>query len=367
MLSVADIVAFLESAAPLHRAAEWDNVGLLLGERSAPVQRVLTCLTLTPEVAAEAIQSNTNLVVTHHPILYRPVQSLTDGTPEGRMVLALARAGIAVFSPHSAFDNCAGGINDILAQRFGLSDVASLRPAVGLPQCKLVVFVPDTDLTKVSDAIFSAGAGKIGAYSECSFRVAGTGTFFGSDQTEPTIGLKGRREHVAEWRLEAVVPESLVDRVVVGMRGAHSYEEPAYDLIPLRPSIQPIGDGRVGRLENAISLADFARVVRNTLASNGVQVVGSPETIVQRVAVACGAGGEFLDDVVRDKADVFVTGEMRFHQYLAAQTRGISLILPGHFSTERLGVEVLASRIATQWPGLNVQPSVAETDPVSWF
>src|SRR5262245_49959169 len=154
MATVADVAEFLERLAPTRRAAEWDNVGLILGEHSAGVTRVLTCLTVTPPVVEEAISSGVSLIVTHHPMLFRPVQKLTDATPEGRMVVALMRAGIAVYSPHTSFDNCAGGINDLLAQKLGLTDVRPLRPYESARQCKVVVFVPDSDLTKVSDAMF---------------------------------------------------------------------------------------------------------------------------------------------------------------------------------------------------------------------
>src|SRR5439155_14357922 len=193
------------------------------------------------------------LIVTHHPMLFRAGKRLTAATAEGRMLLELIRAGIAVYSPHTAFDNTAGGINDILAQRLGLSGVTPLRTQPGPRQCKVVVFVPDKDLDRVADAMFDAGAGNIGEYSQCSFRLAGTGTFFGSDAANPTIGEKGRREEVSEWRLEAICPEGLVEQVVRTMRRAHSYEEPAYDVYPLRPAARAVGAGRIGALPQPVA------------------------------------------------------------------------------------------------------------------
>src|SRR5882724_11781005 len=181
MLTVAAVVDYLEQLAPPELAAEWDNVGLLLGDRQAPVERVMTCLTVTPESAAEAVEAKAQLIVTHHPILFRPVKRLTTANPEGRMLLSLIRAGVAVYSPHTAFDNTRGGINDAIAHKLGLTDVTPLRRSEGARQCKVVVFVPDKDLGRVSDALFAAGAGQIGEYRECSYRLAGTGTFFGTD------------------------------------------------------------------------------------------------------------------------------------------------------------------------------------------
>jgi dinuclear metal center YbgI/SA1388 family protein len=366
MPTVAAIVEYLERFAPPGLAAEWDNVGLLLGERTAPVERALTCLTVTPEVAAEAVEGGAQLLVTHHPIFFRAVKRLTADTPEGAMLLALARAGVAVYSPHTAFDNTRGGINESLAARLGLSGVGPLRRRDGPRQVKLVVFVPDKDLGRVSDALFEAGAGRIGAYGECSFRLAGTGTFFGSESANPTVGQKGRREEVAEWRLEVVCPERDVDRAVAAVRRSHSYEEPAYDVYPLRPAAAPEGEGRLGELPQAVPLGDFAAAARAALKCGPVQVVGEPGRAVRRVAVVCGAGGELLGDAVRARADVLLTGEARFHDYLAARAAGLALVLPGHYATERGGVEELAERLRRQFPGLDVHASAREADPVRW-
>jgi dinuclear metal center YbgI/SA1388 family protein len=365
MPTVASVIAFLEEFAPPSLAAEWDNVGLLLGNTLSSVRRIMTCLTVTPESADEAIKSKAQLIVTHHPILFRPVKRLTTQNAEGRMLWSLARAGVAVYSPHTAFDNTRGGINDAIARRLGLTDVAPLRRGAGQRQCKVVVFVPDKDLTRVSDALFAAGAGHIGEYSQCSFRLAGTGTFFGSDASNPTIGQKGRREDVSEWRLEVVCPESSVEGVIKAMRKAHSYEEPAFDVYPLRPATAPFGEGRIGRLHRPVSLSAFARTVKAALGAAAVQTVGVAREI-ELVAIACGAAGEFLYDAARALADVFLTGEMRFHDYLAAQTQNIALVLPGHYATERFGVEELAVRLQQQWKDVEVWASRCERDPVTW-
>jgi dinuclear metal center YbgI/SA1388 family protein len=366
MPTVAAVTEFLEEFAPTRLAADWDNVGLLLGERAAEVRRIVICLTVTPEVVAEAVAEQAQLIVTHHPILFRGVKRLTDANPEGRMLLALVRHGVAVYSPHTAFDNTRDGINDMLAGKLGLADVTPLRRDEAR-QCKVVVFVPDKDLARVSDALFAAGAGRIGEYGECSYRLAGTGTFFGSDAANPTVGVKGRREEVSEWRLEVVCPEARVEAVVAAMRQAHSYEEPAFDVYPLRPTASKGGAGRVGVLPQPAALGDVARRVREGLASGPVQVVGDMAKQVRRVAIVCGAGGEMVGDAVRAKADVFLTGEMRFHDYLAAQAQRLALVLPGHYATERFAVEELARRLQQQWPDVSAWPSRRESDPAGWI
>ena len=367
MLTVAAVVDYLDQFAPKHLAASWDNVGLLLGDRATAVTRIMTCLTVTPASAAEAIAEKANLIVTHHPVLFRPVQRLTTDTAEGRMLLALIQAGVAVYSPHTAFDNTRDGINDLLAARLGLRDVTPLRTMADRPQVKLAVFVPDADLTKVSDAMFAAGAGHIGQYRECSFRLVGTGTFFGGDETNPTVGQKGKREEVSEWRLEVICPENRVESVIAAMRKAHSYEEPAYDVYVMRTGPSSWGDGRLGRLAQPTPLAAFAQALKSQLHCPALQLVGDPRRPVEKVAIVCGAGGELLKDAIRARADVFLTGEARFHDYLAAQAEGLALLLPGHYATERLGVEDLATRLQRQWADVQVWASRQERDPVSWL
>jgi dinuclear metal center YbgI/SA1388 family protein len=360
MTLLRDVMAVLNRLAPLELAEEWDNVGLLLGRSDQPVQRVMTCLTITSTTVAEACQENADLIVTHHPLFYRPVQRVNDQNEEGRLALTLTRAGIAVYSAHTAYDNAPGGINDQIAGLLELESVRPLRPALAERQCKIVVFVPESDLARVSDALFAVGAGQIGQYRECSFRLPGTGTFFGTEQTHPTVGQKGRREEVAEWRLEVVCPERLVDEAIRALRAAHSYEEPAYDVYPLRPAQRPGGAGRIGRLPRELTLQQLVEKVRRHWQYETVRYVGEPEQIVGRVAIGCGAGGSLLADALRAGAEVFVTGEMRFHDLLAAQAEGVSVVLLGHFSSERFAMETLAQRLAELFPQLTIWPSRRE-------
>ncbi len=265
MPTIADLCAFLEAFAPPRLAVDWDNVGLLLGDKSAACLRVMTCLTVTPESAAEAIDRQASLIVTHHPIIFRPVQRLTSDTVEGAMLWRLARAGVAVYSPHTAFDNATLGINVRLAELLGLQDVRPLCANRAAAQCKLVVFVPMQNLSAVADALFAAGAGHIGNYRDCSFRQEGIGTFFGSEAANPRVGQKGRLEEVAEYRLEVICPEECVDAVVAAMRKSHSYEEPAYDVYPLQAKKSNEGEGRLGILPAPLSLRHFASLVAKSL------------------------------------------------------------------------------------------------------
>ncbi len=364
MPTVADLAAILDRFAPPRLAADWDNTGLLLGDAQRPADRVMTCLTITPSVVAEAVADGAQMIVTHHPILFKGAKKLSTLTPEGRLLLPLLAAGIAVYSPHTAFDNCPGGINDTLAVRFGLQQVKPLRAKDGAKFVKLVVFVPEADMAKVSEAIFTVGGGGgIGDYRECSFRTPGTGTFFPLDGTNPTVGVVGRREEVTELRLEVLVPEGKIDSAIAAMRAAHSYEEPAFDVYPLR-SVKEGGEGRIGVLAEPTTLAEFAAMVKAVCAATFTQFVGDGSMPVHKVAVACGAAGEFLNDAMRAKADVFVTGEVRFHDCLTAEAAGVGLVLPGHYATERPAVEELAAQFGREL-GITAWASKQEREPLN--
>ncbi len=365
MTTVADLLAWLEDFAPSRLAESWDNVGLLFGDPRAEITRVMTCLTVTPRSADEAIAAGVQAIVSHHPILFKPTKSLRADRPETAFLWKLARAGVAILSPHTAFDNTVGGINDGLAARIGLVDVEPLRPAPPSTRHKVVVFTPEADREGVLASAFAAGAGRIGAYEQCSFGATGSGTFLGLEGSNPTIGAVGRRELVSEWRLEFVCPADRLEAVLAAVRSSHSYEEPAIDVYPISSEIPSgPGSGRIGRLETLEPLGTFASRVARLLQAPATQFVGDPDRLVERVALCCGAGDDFLPDAQKLKADVLLTGEARFHRAIEADALGLGLIVAGHHATERPGVEDLAERIARRFPELTSWPSRAEIDPL---
>ena len=366
---VSEISDWLEEFAPRRLAESWDNVGLLWGDPNAQVKRVMTCLTVTRDTAAEAVAEQADLIVSHHPILFREVKRIRADLPATAPLWQLARAGVAVASPHTAFDSTAGGINDGLCRRLGLVDVVPLRPVATPPAYKIVVFTPRTDHEAVLAGAFEAGAGRIGAYTDCSFSSLGQGTFFGTEETNPTIGRKGQRETVEELRVELICPGTRLTPVLEAIRSRHSYEEPAIDVYPLRTEgFSPCsnsGAGRIGRSLEPRSLEEFALFTARAFGHVPVQIVGDLRKPIQRVAVACGAGDEFLGDAVQQGCDLLLTGEARFHRVLEAESLDIALLLAGHYGTERPGVEELAERIARAFPDLAVWPSQQERDPCS--
>ena len=364
MTTVADVSRWIDGFAPPRLAEPWDNVGLLWGDPGAEVSRVMTCLTVTPRTADEAIGERAELIVSHHPVLFKPVKRVRADHPETGMLWDLARAGVSILSPHTAFDNTTDGINDGLARRLGLSGVEPLRVSEGAGSFKVVVFTPRADRERILGAAFAAGAGRIGSYEECSFSIPGRGTFFGTEGSNPSVGQPGRREAVREVRVEVVCPGDRIAAALAAIRRAHSYEEPAIDVYPLHAATARGGAGRVGVMAETLSLEAFAGRVASVLACRGLQVAGPVGRDVRRVAIVCGAGDDFLGDAARAGADVLMTGEARFHRALEAESLGIGLVVAGHHATERPGVEDLADRIAAAFPEAEVWASRHEADPL---
>lgn len=366
MSTVREIAAWLDRFAPTTLAESWDNVGLLWGDPDALVSKVMTCLTVTRETAAEAIEAGAELIVSHHPVLFRAVKKIVANAPENGFLWTLARAGVAILSPHTAFDNTEGGINDGLARRLGLMEVEPLRRSPGPGAFKVVVFTPEEGREALLQAAFAAGAGRIGDYRDCSFSTPGLGTFFGADGTNPSVGQAGRRESVQEDRVELLCPAGVLSGVTRAIRASHAYEEPAIDVYPLHETGKGTGPGagRLGRLSVPVALEAFAGEVARVLRAPGLQYVGEPGRLVERVAIVCGAGDDFLPDSAKAGADVLLTGEARYHRALEAEALGIGLVVAGHHATERPGVEDLSALIGAEFEGLVVWASARERDPV---
>lgn len=363
-MRVHDVVQWLKEFAPLSLAESWDNVGLLLGDAEAQCDRVLTCLTLTADVATEAIDTGCQMIVTHHPLPFKPVAKLTASDPVGKVLLPLLRNGVAVYSAHTAFDSCRAGINASLAEQIGLRGIKALKPAAGAATNKLVCFVPAESLADVQRAVWNAGAGIIGEYTCCSFAVSGTGSFLPSQNANPTVGSPGKMEHCPEVRLEVDVPAAITPQVVAALRAAHPYEEPAYDVYPLISDNADVGAGRFGDLPEAVTLEQLLLTLKTMFTPATLQVVGDGNRLISRIAVACGSGGEFLSAAKAQGCDLLLTGEARFHTAIEARDSGIGLVLAGHYATERPAMDQLAATMSASLPGLNATGSRVERDPL---
>ena len=342
-MTVADIEQVMEQWAPTWAAWDRDNVGLQLGDRTRRVSKILVALELTDGVVQEAVRKKIDLILTHHPPFFHPLSSLTSSTPTGRNLLTLAQRKIAVYSAHTNLDFTKGGVSIVLARTLGLRNVNFLAPLTD-KLAKIVVFVPTDHVDRVADAMSTAGAGTIGNYDSCSFRVKGMVTFRGNQETRPSVGKRGSFERIEETRLEMITPKFLVERVVRSMRSMHPYEEIAYDVFPVNTPSANFGMGAVGTLEHEVSLKSFLQNAKMALHAGQFRYSGNTNKKIKSVAVCAGSGSELLEDALRAKADVFITADIRYHTFHAAEGR-IALVDAGHWETEVGILEPMRQRV----------------------
>jgi dinuclear metal center YbgI/SA1388 family protein len=330
-MQLSTIITALEGIAPSSLAESWDNVGLLTGDPSQSISGILLTIDYTQTVAEEARNNKCDLVIAYHPPIFHPLKRVVAGS----LVFDAIRRGVAIYSPHSALDVADGGTNDMLADVLGLTDRQALRtPELKPSQYKLVVFVPVEAVERVSRALFEAGAGIIGDYSSCSFRSAGTGTFFGEKGARPTVGQAGRLEEVQEIRLETVVPIAVVNVALQALRQSHPYEEPAFDLNILAADAKSKGMGRIGSLPPTARAEVFARIKRE-LEIEHLLVAGPTEGTITRAAVCAGSCGDLLDDAMKSGAELYLTGEIRHHDAVKAAAGGMTVVCTLHSNSER--------------------------------
>lgn len=358
-MQVRDLAAAMERIAPTRHAESWDNVGLLVGDPSASIDRVLLTIDLTPSVLAEVRDGKFDAVVAYHP----PIFAATKRAIAGNILFDAARSGFAIYSPHTALDVAEGGTNDVLADAAGLLSRKPLRLESATDRdLKLVTFVPESDVERVASALFEAGAGKIGDYTACSFRSIGTGTFLGGDSTHPVVGKPGELERAPEIRLETVVPIAKVDMVVRALRATHPYEEVAFDLVRLASPPSTAGMGRVGPIE-PVAFDVLLTRIKTELSVTHALVAGPTDREVRKVAVGAGSCGDYIDDAIAQGADVFVTGEVTHHKALHAARKGLTLICLLHSNSERATLRALRSRLESELGGITFVVSETDRDP----
>ena len=368
---LADVVAAFDALYDPATAEDWDAVGLVCGDPRAPVSKVLFAIDPVQAVGAEAVQWGADLVITHHPLFLRPVHGVAATTPKGRVVHNLLTNGIALHVAHTNADGAAPGVSDALADAIGLTDVHPLAPRPVEATDKLVVFVPDPVVDKVIDALSNVGAGQIGNYERCAWRASGVGTFLPGAAAAPTIGKRGAIEHVAEARVEMVMPRARRAAVLQALRDAHPYEEPAYDVYELAARPGNTGIGRVGSLGEAEPLHTFAERVAAALphTASGVRAAGDPAAPIQRVAV-CGGSGDSLFSAVRSAGvDAYVTADLRHHPASeATETAGIALVDVPHWASEWPWLKDASARLvaALAESGTTVETRVSTTPTDPW-
>ena len=372
-LLLADVAGLLDDWYPAAWADSWDAVGTVCGDPAAPVRRILLAVDPVQDVVDEAVGWDADLLVTHHPLLLKPVHSVAATTPKGRVVHALVRNGIGLHVCHTNADSPPGGVSEALATAVGVIDPVPLDPDPADPMDKIVAFVPHDAVERVVDALAAEGAGALGDYERCTFVSTGTGTFRPMSGARPAIGRVGDLEHVPESRLEMVLPRHRRAAVVAALRASHPYEEPAFDVLELADVPGRRGSGRIGRLAEPVLLGAFAESVAASLPSTGsvVRVAGDPRRRVETVAVCGGAGDFMLDRARASGADVYVTSDLRHHpvselrEHAHADPATPALVDVPHAAAEWTWLPVLAARLRAEPSTTTVETRVSElvTDP----
>lgn len=368
--TVGDWLDLVHGHYPPADAYDWDNVGLQVGDPAWPVERVLVSLDVTGAVLDEAAQVDDTLVLAHHPLLFRPLSRLTPGSPTGRLALTAARKGIAVAVAHTNLDvsQDGAGTSQPVADLLGLVDARPLETRLrDGERCKLVTFVPPEAVAQVIDGVAAAGAGRIGEYERCTFRVRGTGTFRPLAGADPYSGTIGEDAAEQEDRLEVELPTRIAGEVVRALIAAHPYDEVAYDLLPMLDGAE-VGLGLVGDLPAPRPLAAVAAAIRDGLPAPHLRYAGDPDGEVARVAVVGGAGDSHIGAALAAGADVYVTGDLRHHVTLDALEQGLALIDAGHHATEVAALPAWVDRLRTAASarGLTAPVLASATPTVPW-
>lgn len=337
-----EIIQLFEQFSPKSYAMEGDKVGLQIGRLNKPCTKVMIALDVLESVVDEAIEQKVELIIAHHPIIYRPLGAIQTEQPAGRIIEKLIKHDIAVYAAHTNLDVAKGGVNDLLADALKLENTEVLVPTATEELRKLAVFVPLAQAEEVRLALGKAGAGFIGNYSHCSFTQQGTGRFQPENGAKPSIGKLGQLEEVQEEKIETIFPARLEKKVLSAMFKSHPYEEVAYDIYVLENKGETLGLGRIGTLSESMTLEQFAIFTKEALESNGVRVVGDLSRKVQKVAVLGGDGNKYWKAALRKGADVYVTGDLYYHVAHDADAQGIAMVDPGH-NVEKIMKKGLAS------------------------
>mgnify|MGYP001417894841 CR=1 FL=1 len=362
---VGDIVRYLESLAPPVYQESYDNAGLVTGRSDQSIDAALITLDVTEQVIDEAVRKGCGLIISHHPILFRPIKRLTGNSYVERCLIKAVKNDIALFASHTNLDNISGGVNSRIGEKIGLKKMTILSPYVDL-LLKLVTFIPVDHLGKVQDAVFAAGAGQIGKYDWCSYQVPGNGTFRAGEDTNPFVGEEGEFHIEKEVRFETILPVHLKNKVVEALLEAHPYEEVAYDLYPLQNSMPAVGSGMIGELEEPQDELSFlsrlmeifgCKVIRHT------SLLGKP---VQKVAICGGAGSFLLPKAITAGADIFITADFKYHDFFDSENK-IVIADIGHYESEQFTKDLFYELLMKKFPNFALRLSEMKTNPVSYL
>lgn len=366
MILVQDIITAIEAFAPPVYQESYDNSGLQIGNNLSGVKAVLLTLDVTEAIIDEAITQGANLIVAHHPLIFSGIKKITGNNTTQRIIQKAIKHDIAIYAAHTNLDNMFNGVNAKFAAKLGLTQLQVLAP---MPDAllKLYTYVPLQHADTVKNALFNAGAGHIGAYSECSFSHPGTGTFKPGTHTNPTIGKAGGdRELVDELKIEVILPKHAEKNVLKALFDTHPYEEVAYDLVKLQNKNQNLGAGLIGQLPLSMETNAFLRLIKAKMMANCIKYTPIPGKIIKKVAICGGSGSFLLPNAIQAGADAFISADFKYHQFFDAEGKIIICDI-GHYESEQFTVEIFKEILNEKFPNFAVLLSGISTNPVNYF
>ena len=364
-MKISEITHYLESLSPLSFQEDYDNSGLLIGDHDWKFQKALLCLDLTEEVMEEAMEKRCNLVISHHPLIFRGFKKLTSGQPETAIITLALKNSIAVYAIHTNLDNTLNGLNAYVLQKLGISEYKILNPKPGMLS-KLVAFCPVDYSGKVRNALFDAGAGHIGNYDCCSYNVQGEGTFRASEAANPFVGEKNKLHVENETRVEVIFPRFLEKRILNALLAVHPYEEVAYDIYPLGNNMAQSGSGLIGILKNPVSEIQFLEHVKMKLGIPVIRHSSVRSKPVKTVAICTGSGSFLIPEVLQTAADVYLTADLKYHDFFGMKNN-LLLADIGHYESEQGVKEWLYAALIEKFSTFAFLISEVNTNPVHYF
>ncbi len=359
-----EIIQHLETFAPVYLQESYDNAGLIVGEGSSECNGVITTLDATEAVVDEAISKNCNLVVAHHPIIFRGLKKLNGKNYVERTILKAIKNDIAIYAIHTNLDNVKKGVNNKIAERIALQNLQMLQPKEQILK-KLITFAPLDNAEDLRKALFAAGAGQLGKYSECSFNTEGTGTFKPEEGADPFVGEIGKRHQEKEMKIEVIFPGYLEQKIIRAMIEAHPYEEVAYDIISLGNYLSDVGSGLIGELENAVGENEFLQKIKTAFNLQAIRHTKLLGKQIKKVAVCGGAGSFLIPVALSNRADVYITSDIKYHEFFDAED--MLLIDIGHYESEQFTIDLLYDILREKYPNFAVRKTEVNTNPVNYF
>jgi dinuclear metal center YbgI/SA1388 family protein len=364
-MKLVEITSLLESFAPLSYQESYDNSGLQVGDEQQDITSALITVDVTDEVLDEAMKKGSNLIITHHPLIFSEIKKITGKSMSERLIIKAIRNNICIYAAHTNLDNIKSGVNARICQKLELKNCTILSPVKGALK-KLVTFIPPEHAEKVRQAVFGAGAGVIGEYDQCSYNLEGYGTFRGSGNTNPFIGEKGKLNFEKEIRFETIFPENLQSAIIRALLEAHPYEEVAYDIYPLDNMHHETGAGMVGETSVPFDTINFLKRMKKVFNASTVRYSKVVKDKINKVAVCGGSGSFLIREAIHSGADLFITGEMKYHQFFEAEDK-IILADIGHFESEQFTKEIFYELLIKNFPKFAVRLSEVNTNPINYL